>query len=413
MNRSLWKKHLTTQYNKYKNINTLKISQFIDWDKTINEFQHEFKNQFQSHLEQMNQININTDTFTKRKLKNFKKRINKKFANLNKLQNNNDKKIDAGFQTIMNSVAELQIQTALQSGFLMFFVSLVIVHNCVGKIRAKFNHNKNRIVNGKRDRFKKKYKQYASTLTTLYKNIFDAHTWKLFLHFWNKRSGISLIRNVLIQICVFNPHLNNKKMRSGAIARELQHKGIFQYYLQVLNHIRFDINIQSHMNLNHCEARAKTIFKLLSNVGNKTGGETKTNTMIQAIHSNNCIFKIGIKLNNRNKNVHYFCILHYNDKYWIMQSWLSIYTFTDLVYRFICKEDNCVDLEQNVSDIETILNGLSDTTEERRYKFQKAFWNMTGSYCSVEELTNTRVIEFDFAPLKLIATAQTSIKYRF
>ena len=72
-----------------------------------------------------------------------------------------------------------------------------------------------------------------------------------------------------------------------------------------------------------------------------------------------------------------------------------------------------MDLEQNVSDIETILNGLSDTTEERRYKFQKAFWNMTGSYCSVEELTNTRVIEFDFAPLKLIATAQTSIKYRF
>ena len=409
MIRSLWKKHLTAQYNKYKNINTLKISRFLDWDKTINAFQQEYKNQLQSHLEQMEQIKLGTDTSTKTKLIKFKKKINKKFANLNKLQNKNDEKIDAGFEIIMTSVTELQEQTALEFRFLMFFVSLVIVHNCVGKIRTKFNHNKNRIVHGKRKRFKEKYKEYASTLTTLYTNIFDVDTWKLFLQFWSSRTGLYLIRNVLIQICVFNPHLNYKKMRFRVIVRELQNEGIFQYYLQVLEHICFDANIQSHMDLNHCRNRAQTIFKLLSDTGNKTDGETKTNTMIETIHSNKSIFKIGILLNTN--KVHYFCILHYNDKYWIMQSWLSMYTFTDLVYRFACKEDNCVNLEQNVSDIETILNGLSDTTDEMKRNFQKAFWNMTGCYRSVEELTNAQVIEFDFAPVKPIAPKNNKLRF--
>lgn len=411
MNKYLWKIHLTAQYNKYKTINTLKISQFLSWDKTIREFQHEFKNKSQ-YVEQMNQININDDTKTK--LNNFKKRLNTKFANLNKLQNKDDEKIDAGFEIIMNSIAELQIETALQSGFLMFFVSLVIVHNCVGKILAKFNRNKKRIVTGKRDKFKKKYELYASTLATLYNNIFDVHAWKLFLQFWDKRIGISLMRNVLIQICVFDPQLNCKKMYSGvivrAITRKLQNEG-FRYYLKVLNHICFDANVQTHADLNHCKRRAETIFNFLSDVENKTDGETKTNTKIEAMH-NNSICKIGIKLNNTNDNVHYFCILHHNDKYWIMQSWLSMYTFTDLVYRFVCKDDNCVNLEQDVSDIKTIMKGLLDTDDEMKYTFQKAFWNMTGRYYSIEELTNARVIEFDFAPLKQFA-AKTSVKFRF
>jgi hypothetical protein len=88
-----------------------------------------------------------------------------------------------------------------------------------------------------------------------------------------------------------------------------------------------------------------------------------------------------------------------------------MYTFTDLVYRFACKEDNCVNLEQNVSDIETILNGLSDTTDEMKRNFQKAFWNMTGCYRSVEELTNAQVIEFDFAPVKPIAPKNNKLRF--